>query len=62
MDRRVELEGELYDFLVRDREQGKIADKRHAELMRVHQQGWKDVAEAISKGLIAIADAIRRHP
>jgi hypothetical protein len=61
-DRRTDLENELYHFLTEgtdDRE--KAADQRSRDLAKVHADGWKSVADAIAKGLGAIADAVRDH-
>jgi hypothetical protein len=54
-----EMERELYDFLTRDRDRERIADQRHAELVRAHRDGWEKVARALTGGLGQIADAIR---
>lgn len=59
--REMEIENELYDFLTRDRDRERIEDKRHAEMMRVHRDGWEKVARALAGGLGQIADAIRRR-
>lgn len=51
----------VYEHLTSAAKQQEIADKRHAELMRVHERGWRQVAESISKGLGEIAKAIRER-
>lgn len=49
----------LYHYLADARDREKDADRRHAELVRAHRDGWKLVADAIGGGLRGIADAIR---
>jgi hypothetical protein len=39
----------------------KGAQKRDADMLRVHAEGWKLVAGAIGKGLSEIASAIRAN-
>jgi hypothetical protein len=53
---------EIHEYVTRgadEREQN--ADRRSANLVRVHEQGWKLVADAIGRGLKDIAAAIREH-
>lgn len=57
-----EIEGLLYEVLThyRDSEiRGGGARRRHADLVRVHADGWKLVADALTRGLTVVADAIR---
>lgn len=49
----------LYHYLSDAQAREKDADKRHADLVRAHRDGWKLVADALSGGLRGIADAIR---
>lgn len=54
-----EIEKHVTDFAVAGYLDLRDAPKRHAELLRIHQQGWASVANAISTGLGQIAKAIR---
>lgn len=49
----------VYDFVTDKADREKIADDRHAELMRIHREGWRTVADSISRGLGSIAEALR---
>lgn len=61
-DRKTDLENELYYYMTEGTDlREKAADERNRDLIQVHQDGWKTVATAITKGLGAIADAIRDH-
>ncbi len=58
----VEMNRHLRDFLMddwKDRREG--GPRRHQEMLRVHQEGWQAVANAISRGLGEIARAIRER-
>ncbi len=61
-DRRTDLENELWHYLTTGtQERDKAANQHNRDLVKVHQDGWKAVADAIAKGLGAIADAVRDH-
>lgn len=50
----------VFDYVTKgEDEREKAADRRNAELVRVNREGWKSVADAITKGLGGIADALR---
>lgn len=55
----LDLANEAHDFFTSARDRKQVADQRHQELLRVHQQGWKQVADALYRGLSEIAAAIR---
>lgn len=51
----------LWDWINDEANRDKAADQRNQNLVQVHRDGWKQTATAITKGLGAIADAIRDH-
>jgi hypothetical protein len=55
------LMDELHNYLVAADGREDAADKRNADLIRVHETGWKGLAAAVERGLRDIADAIRQN-
>lgn len=51
----------VWEFVTGVDDREKARDQRNQDLIRVHQAGWKLVADAISAGLGGIADALRRR-
>jgi len=51
----------VYNFVVDARRHLDSQTKQKLDLIETHHKGWLTVADAITKGLGSIADAIKQH-